>query len=122
VKIPVGFTEVTIASTYISQNVIKKHAEGRKAYCLPSERLPYDCAIFDGIFGMSTTRYHSSIANIHHVHDTNDEMITRTSSLFFFVQAVDQVFLDIGSEKGGVEGDDFGFLFEEEHSLCFRGG
>lgn len=71
---------------------------------------------------MAASRYHSSVANIHHVHDTNHEMVTRTSSLFLFVQPVDEVFLDIGSEKGGVEGDDFGFLFEEEHSLCVRGG
>jgi hypothetical protein len=84
-------------------------------YRLSAEWLPYDGAVFDGVFCMAATRNHAALANVDHVHDADDKVVARTSSLLLFVEPVDQVFFDVGTEKGGVQGDDFGFLLEEKH-------
>lgn len=126
VKIPVGLTEVTMASTCEARGSAFESAwshqisRARPPYRLPSERLPNNRTIFDGVFCLTPARKHPALTNINHIHNTDHEVITRTPSLLLLVQSSNQVFPYIGSEKRRMQCDDFGFFFEEKHCARLR--
>lgn len=100
VKIPVGLTEVTIASTCIQPLALaaEQHWGKSSAYRLSPERFPDDCPVLDAILCMPTRRQNPPLTNVDHVHHTNNEVVTRTPTFFFLVQSVDEVFPHIRPE------------------------
>lgn len=88
-------------------------------YRLASEGLPDDRTISNCVFRESGRWHDSSIANVHHVHHTDHEVVTGASAFLLIVQSMDQEFPHIRSKVGRMQGDDLGLFFEEEHR---RGG
>lgn len=121
VKIPVGFTEVTIASTcakvhcQLPGSRDLPHAVASRTYSLPTERLPDDRSVLNRIFGVSTGWQNAPLADINHVHHADHEMVSRTPPLLFLIQPVDEIFPHIRAEVGRVQGDDLGLFLQEKH-------
>lgn len=87
VKIPVGLTDVTIASTCVQPLALATEQHRRKpsAYRLSPKRLPNNRPVLDAVLCMPTRRQDSPFANVDHVHHTDDEVVTRTPTFFLLV-------------------------------------